>query len=188
MSLLSRGLATYPSCEAVFAFQVFVAVIVTELAFLSDFNVILLPAVNVNVSVGILAEIVSFLIFTLLNAFWLAWALSHLARSSASICLIVSSIWELRAVEVAFSFKVDYKLVISEITWVCLAAAKSLNFLPLFLISLPVAPLNKTILSLVEVLGPITAPSILVCATVQWGVLVDNASAIQIIKSPCSHF
>ena len=54
--------------------------------------------------------------------------------------------------------------------------------------TLPVSSANVGTAFIVEVLGPITAPSILVCATVQWGVLVDNASAIQIIKSPCSHF
>ena len=78
------------------------AVIVTESAFSSGLNVILLPAANINVSVGVSAEIVLFPIFTLLNAFWLAWALFHLVRSSAVICIVVLLVWELRAVEVAF--------------------------------------------------------------------------------------
>ena len=55
-----------------------------------------------------------------------------------------------------------------------------------FLINLPLVPLNRTKLPSVAETGPTTAPSILVCATVQSASAVAVPDLTHIIKSPIS--
>lgn len=69
---------------------------------------------------------------------------------------------------------------------VCAAVAKLAVVYPLSLMSFPVVPENVAIRSAVTEAGPITAPSILVCATVQWALFADVLLVIHIIKSPTS--